>query len=172
MEYNIFNIPADEKELIGDSYIYGFPTNKGLKKLNNEINLLNLPDINGIDLGCGDGRVIDNFNKNIKNSNWSGIELSEYRVENSQYKNDNNLIIGDLLDLDYSDYNFIYLSNVCFTDELNSKIEYKIFNEFNGYLLTFNKIEYYKLYRRSNLIKNFPIETNWIKEHQIFIYSI
>jgi len=73
--------------------------------------------------------LIDNFNKNIENSNWSGIELSEYRVENSKYKNDNNLIIGDLLDLDYSDYNFIYLSNVCFTDELNSKIEYKILNE-------------------------------------------
>ncbi len=172
MEYNIFNIPADEKELIGDSYIYGFPTNRGLKKLNQEINLLNLKDIHGIDLGCGDGRVIDNYNKNIENSNWSGIELSEYRVENSKYKNDNNLIIGDLLDLDYSDYNFIYLSNVCFTDELNSKIEYKILNEFNGYLLTFNKIEYYKLFRRSNLIKKFSIETNWIKEHEVYIYNI
>ncbi len=177
MEFNIFTIPEFEIKLIGGhSHVYGFPTYKGMKQLNILIKELQekfqIENILGIDLGCGDGKLIDFFNKNLKKSNWDGIELSEYRIENSIYKNDNNLIFGNLLDLDYSDYNFIFVNNVCFEDELCNKLEHKMFREFSGYFIFSKKILNNKLYRSASLIKDFIIETNWNKNQSFYLYKI
>jgi tryptophanyl-tRNA synthetase len=85
MKNNIFIIPDEEIEIIGEeNQIYGYPLLTGLKVLSNEI--INISRnhkfhyINGIDLGCGDGQLINHFNKTIENSSWTGIELSSYRI--------------------------------------------------------------------------------------------
>ena len=177
MDFDIFNIPESEIKLIGGtSHIYGFPTNKGMKKLNEEIinvqQKFKIESIYGIDLGCGDGKVIDFFNKNQSNSNWEGIELSETRIDQSIYKNDNNIISGNLLDLNYSSYNFIYSNNVCFEDELCDKLETKILQEFSGYFIFLKKITNYELYRKAHLIKDYIFETNWNKKQPFYFYKI
>jgi hypothetical protein len=82
---NIFIIPQEEIEIIGrENQIYGYPITSGLKKLTEEIikirKYYKIKYITGIDLGCGDGQLIDYFNKNIKKSIWNGIELSNYRI--------------------------------------------------------------------------------------------
>lgn len=174
---DLFTLPKDEIKLIGfENQIYGFPTNKGLKTLTKEIvnikNQLSIDFINGVDLGCGNGALIDHFNKEIKDSNWIGIELSHTRIELSKYKNDNLIIEGCLLQLDYNDYNFIYVNNLCFDEILNEKLENKIINEFNGLLLTTTKIENIRLIKDCNLIKKITSGTNWNKNHIFYLYLI
>jgi hypothetical protein len=174
---NIFKIPEKEIKIIGESnYIYGFPTDIGLKKIANEISIIKNKyfneDINGIDLGCGDGRLIDYFNKNIKNSSWIGIELSPTRIELSEYSDDNIIIEGDFLDLQYRDYNFIYANNVCYDEELSEKLEYKIFNEFSGYFIFSRKITNNNLFKMATLVKTFTANTNWNRNHEFYIYKL
>ncbi len=176
MDYNIFKIPKDEIKLIGESnYIYGHLTNKGLKKISTHItDFMNKYEINyikGIDLGCGDGELINYFNKNIKNNNWTGIELSETRINLSEYKDDNLLIQGDLLEINYSDYNFIFANNVCYDDELCEKLEDKIYREFRGFFIFSKKIINNNLYRSADLLNDALIETNWEKKHKFYFYK-
>ncbi len=174
MSYNIFFIPKQEIKLIGEeNYIYGFPTNNGTKKISKEISNIittNNLEIIGIDLGCGDGKLIDYFNKNIKNSLWHGIELSATRIDLSDYKNNNYIIEGNLLNLDYSDYNFIFTNNVCFDDDLCEKLEHKILSEFIGHFIFSKKITNINLYKNAIFLTSFIAETNWDKSHEFYIY--
>ena len=61
---------------------------------------------------------------------------------------------GDLLDISYSDYNFLYINNLAFDDELCEKIEIKLFNEFNGIILACKSFHYKKLTSNSKIIKS------------------
>jgi hypothetical protein len=170
---NIFIIPQEEIEIIGrENQIYGYPITSGLKKLTEEIikirKYYKIKYITGIDLGCGDGQLIDYFNKNIKKSIWNGIELSNYRI--SLAKNPINIIKGNLLDISYLDYNFLYINNLVFDDELCKKIEIKIFNEFTGIILLSKPLQYKKLCKQIVNIKNIKVDTNWQKNHVFYFY--
>jgi hypothetical protein len=172
---NIFTLPKDEINKIGfENQIYGFPTPTGLKKITNELNQLIIQNkinyISGIDLGCGDGKTIDYFNKNIFQSNWIGIELSEYRINMSS--NPDIIIEGDLLDLNYKDYNFLFINNLAFDDILLDKIETKIYIEFEGYLLLSKSISNSKLNKIISIVKTFSADTNWQKNHTFYLYLI
>ena len=175
MKNNIFIIPDKEIEIIGEeNQIYGFPILSGLKTLSNEI--INITKykkinyINGIDLGCGDGQVINYFNQTIPNSSWTGIELSSYRISLSD--NPENIIEGDLLDLNYSNYNFLYINNLAYDDELCNKIEIKILNEFSGIILVSKPFYYKKLNTNSKIIKKIKVDTNWQKNHFFYFYLL
>lgn len=175
MKNNIFIIPDEEIEIIGEeNQIYGYPLLTGLKVLSNEI--INISRnhkfhyINGIDLGCGDGQLINHFNKTIENSSWTGIELSSYRISLSI--NPDIIIEGNLLDIGYNDYNFIYVNNLAFDDMLSSKLEIKIFNEFAGIVLTTKPFSYKKLINKSKIIKTIKVDTNWQKNHIFYFYLL
>lgn len=175
MKKNIFVIPEEEIEIIGEeNQIYGFPILTGLKTLSNEIinisRFQKINYINGIDLGCGDGQVINCFNQTIPNSSWTGVELSNYRISLSNKPED--IIEGDLLDLDYSEYNFLYINNLAFDDELCNKIEIKILNEFLGIILVSKPFYYKKLNSNSKIIKSIKVDTNWQKNHIFYFYLI
>jgi hypothetical protein len=175
MNKNIFVIPENEIKLIGEeNQIYGFPITSGLNTLSNEINNISkfykIKHIHGIDLGCGDGQVIDYFNKWVFSSEWVGIELSNYRISLST--NPDIIIEGNLLDLDYSEYNFIYINNLAFDDELCEKIEIKLFNEFNGIVLVSKQFQYKKLATNSKILKSIKVDTNWQKNHIFYFYLI
>lgn len=173
----MFELSFDEIEKIGESNaIYGYPTKNGMIELTIEIkkiiNIHKFKDIIGIDLGCGDGKLIDFFNKNIKKSYWSGIELSYTRIEFSKFKDNNCIIEGNLLDLSYRDYNFIYVNNICFDDKLTNELETKLQNEFSGILITTKDLCNKKLLHKSKLLNCKMIETNWIKKHRFSFYII
>jgi hypothetical protein len=175
MKKNIFLIPDEEIEIIGEeNQIYGFPLISGLKMLSNEIinvsKYQKINFINGIDLGCGDGQVINYFNQNIPNSNWTGIELSNYRISLSN--NPDDIIEGDLLEISYSDFNFLYINNLAFDNILCSKIEIKIFNEFYGIILVSKPFCYKNLNKKTKIIKTIKVDTNWQKNHIFYFYLL
>lgn len=170
---DIFNIPQEEILLIGESNsIYGYPLISGLKNISNEIvNIMKYQKIKyvyGIDLGCGDGQTIKYFNTHIDNSEWVGIELSEYRI--SLGTESDKIINGNLLDIDYGEYNFIYTNNLVFDDELSKKLEIKIYNEFSGIIITTKPLEYGKLIANTRKIKIIKADTNWEKDKEFFFY--
>jgi len=175
MKNNIFIIPDEEIEIIGEeNQIYGFPILSGLKTLSNEITKISkfqkINYIYGIDLGCGDGQLIDYFNKSIHKSEWFGIELSKYRISLSNNQED--IIEGNLLDISYSDYNFIYVNNLAFDDILSIKLEIKIFNEFSGIILTTKPFSNKKLNDNCKIIKTVKADTNWQKNHVFYFYLL
>ena len=170
---NIFVLPNEEINIIGfENQIYGFPTD--LKKLSDIIIKITkqhkINYIYGIDLGCGDGKTIDFFNKNIDKSKWIGIELSSYRINLSL--NYSYIIEGNMLDIFYGDYNFIYVNNLCFDTILSEKLENKIYAEFKGYILTTTPFLLNKLNKNISLIESFPIDTNWQKKHIFYLWFI
>jgi hypothetical protein len=173
--HNIFSIPKEEIEKIGEeNQIYGFPLLSGLQVLVNEILIISkfykFNYIYGIDLGCGDGKTIDYFNKNIINSEWIGIEMSSYRISLSL--NPTNIIEGNLLELDYQNYNFIYVNNLAFDDSLSDKLENKIFTEFTGIIFTTKPFSNLKLIKKIKKIKNVKADTNWQKKHNFNFYLL
>jgi hypothetical protein len=174
MNNNIFIIPKEEISKIGEqNQIYGFPTISGLKTLVHHIdNISKFYKINyiyGIDLGCGDGQTINFFNKNLSNSEWTGIELSSYRISLSI--NPDIIIEGNLLELNYNDYNFIYVNNLVFDDFLSEKLENKIFFEFNGIVITSKPFYNQKLIKKITKTINVKVDTNWQKNH-VFYFNI
>lgn len=172
---NIFFIPKHEIDLIGfENQLYGFPLKTGLVNLvefiNSVLKKYKIKYVYGIDLGCGDGDVINYFNKYIINSEWIGIELSEYRINLSKCKDI--IIEGNLLDICYGDYNFIYVNNLCFDDELEENMENKIYAEFTGFILTTNKIKLDKLLKKVTFVKMIEIDTNWQKNHIFYLFHL
>lgn len=172
---NIFIIPHEEIIKIGEeNQIYGYVILSGLKILAFEINNIakyhKIKYIYGIDLGCGDGQTIDYFNETITNSEWTGVELSNYRI--SMSLNPEIIIEGNLLNLSYNDYNFIYINNLAFDDELCTKIEIKLLNEFNGFILVSKPFQYAKLNKICKIIKTVKADTNWQKNHIFYFYLL
>jgi hypothetical protein len=170
----LFIIPDEEIKLIGvQNQIYGCPTLNGLKKLKNSIELIqsqsNIDYIYGIDLGCGDGKIINYMNKYLSNNEWIGIELSKSRINLAD--NLDNIIEGNLLDLSYKNFNFIYVNNLCFDDELNEKLENKIYYEFNGFILASNQISSSKLLNIIDFVKIINIDMNWQRDYSFYLYK-
>lgn len=175
MDKNIFVIPTYEITEIGEeNQIYGHPTIYGLCTLSNKINNIckyyKIKYIYGIDLGCGDGQTINYFNKFVLKSYWEGVELSTYRVSLST--NPDIIIEGNLLELDYKNYNFIYVNNLAFDDYLCDKLENKILSEFNGVILTTKPFSNKKLIKNISNIGNIKVDTNWQKKHLFYFYLL
>jgi hypothetical protein len=175
MDFNIFIIPESEVKRIGfENAVYGYPLEKGLSQLTDIIKtILNeneLEFVKGIDLGCGDGAVVDHFNRTIGGSEWHGIELSTYRLENSKYKDDNILMEGNLLEVNLRSYEFIFCNNLAFDDELKSALEKKIGREFSGYLILSDPIQFTRNIGKE--LFTFPVRTNWSSSHIFYMYHI
>lgn len=175
MEFNIFIIPEREIRQIGfENAVYGYPLEKGLVQLADEIkNVLSENEcdcVQGIDLGCGDGAVVDYFNRTIGGSSWHGVELSAYRLDNSKYKEDNILMEGNLLEIDLRAYDFVFCNNLAFDDELKEALEKKVGREFSGHLVLSDPIQFTR--NVGKLLRTFRVRTNWSAAHLFYLYLV
>jgi len=173
MDFNIFIIPEAEVKLIGfENAVYGFPLEKGLVQLSDEIRAVlteeEIEFVKGIDLGCGDGAVVDYFNKTIGRSEWHGIELSAYRLHHSKYNEENILMEGNLLEVDLRSYDFIFCNNLAFDDELKAALEKKVGREFTGYFVLSDPFTR----NVGKLLRTFRVRTNWSAAHLFYLYKI
>lgn len=135
MKYNVFKVSKEEDKLFeskGYTHTYGYLTKSGVMQL---LQYIRREHQMGIfyDLGCGNGELLMNLmtcNKNF--SKYIGIEYSKERIIDfeHQIKKKRNIIDtrkikaihGDILDHNYSDGSVLYISNLCFENDLNKKI--------------------------------------------------
>jgi SAM-dependent methyltransferase len=112
-----------------ENLVYGEITKKGVKELSNYLN-----NYKGVfyDIGCGNGRLllhlslISNFDKYV------GVEISktriDYAIEINKTLNQERVIFicDDILNVDISDANFIFMDDIMFSDDLRNLILEKI----------------------------------------------
>lgn len=121
---------------------YGELTQEGMINLINELidkNIIkNINDLVYYDLGSGYGKTVINAVVNINFKRAVGIELAIERVKiaqnalnklNDHFKKRIQLIHGNILEKDISDADVIFISNLCFSKEINDKLANKIANE-------------------------------------------
>jgi SAM-dependent methyltransferase len=171
MEFNIFIIPEEEVKRIGfENAVYGYPLEKGLVQLADEIKAVLCEEecVRGIDLGCGDGAVVDYFNRFIGRCEWHGIELSAYRLNHSRFKENNILIEGNLLEVDLRSYDFIFCNNLAFDDKLKADLEKKVGREFTGHFVLSDPFTQ----NVGKLLRTFCVKTNWSTAHLFYLYKI
>ena len=130
---NEYSIPKKEIDKFEEKVLttYGVLTVDGLKTMFKGIDTR---DKIFYDLGCGGGRavIISYINHDFKKA--VGVELSESRLKcaKSYLKklNDSNLNIhfyeNDIFNVDFSEADIIYVSNLCFPPSLNQKLGEKI----------------------------------------------
>jgi len=110
------------------NYTYGEITYDGIKNLYPT----KIKSANIIDLGCGKGKSLIYFKSLYPKSKVSGVEIyDDYynKAKKTTQSIDVNLMHDDLFNIDLSPYNVIYISNLCFPEEINNKIGEKIINE-------------------------------------------
>jgi len=166
----LYDLPESEIKLIGrNNLIYGSLTNKGVSTMCNTIKKYCNNNIYGLDLGCGDGELIYNLQKNLSNSIWDGVEISNYRV--SLQKRDVNIWQGDMLDENFKCYNVLHADNLCLDENISDKLEQKIINEFNGLYISYRKPNNINFLKKAIYLDVVLTETTWIN-HLIYYYYI
>ena len=163
----------------GYAKTYGELTLEGLKKLLFKVQTKNKTFI---DIGSGKGSVLINVINNyplIKEV--IGIELDKERYEFSleRIKKDVSkkdqkkikVINGDMLkDINYSNCDLVYISNLCFSESLNEKIANKLNEELpqNAIVFTSNELKNIREHNK----KNFTIKQTWTDNSNINKYSL
>lgn len=163
----------------GYAKTYGELTKKGLKQLLRNTQTKNKTFI---DLGSGKGSVIINVANNYPQiKEIIGIELdperhqiAKERVKNEVSKKNQKkikLINGDILkDLNYSNCDLVYISNLCFSQEINDKISQKLNNELpsNSKVFTSKELSNINFSQK----KNFTVNQSWTSDSSIRKYTI
>jgi hypothetical protein len=166
----LFVLPQNEIKSTGIiNLIYGSLTNKGLFTMCKTIEKYIKHNIYGLDLGCGDGELIYNLQKNIPDSIWEGVEISEHRV--SLQTRDVNIWQGDMLDENFRIYNILHADNLCLDEIISDKLEEKIANEFNGIYITYRTPKNIKFLEKTVFLDTVLTETTWTN-HPIHYYLI
>ena len=183
-EYHNDNL--DLKDTLGNKIypIYGEMNCEGLNQLFNQLKKYNKNINSFIDIGCGRGKLVLTMAgyKQIKKS--YGIEIVEDRINHaieiknklSHFNEINKVdfINKSMFDIDYTtlfdtnDNTLIWMSNLCFGDEMSEKIINKLANEMkkNTILICSNPTEH----ERFKLIKKIVIPMSWDDESEVFIY--
>ena len=139
---------------------YGSLTMKGLGTLTKTIGRFMKPDhINGFDLGCGDGELIWHLAEALPGSTWSGVEISEIRVD-AQIR-DVCIWQGDMLAENFHGYNLLHADNLCLEDAVADRLEQKIVEEFTGLYISYREAANMEFLRRAVLLDTIKTETTW-----------
>jgi H3 lysine-79-specific histone-lysine N-methyltransferase len=176
---NPYNLTDKEKksfELKGYASTYGELTTKGLKQIMK--NVENIKDKIFVDLGSGGGNIVIHSIKKYPLKKGVGIELSKHRHEIA-LKNQLKLpeekqkkvkfYNDDILKKSFKTYDIFYISNLCFNEDTNEKIENKLFKEAKNNALIFcSKPMKLKL----KLKKMIYVEQTWNKQSKIYMYQI
>lgn len=163
----------------GYSKTYGELTLKGLKQL---LRNIQTKDKTFIDLGSGKGSVIINVANNYPQiKEIIGIELDPQRHQIAQERVKKEvsrrnqkkikLINGDILkDLNYSNCDLVYISNLCFNQEINDKITQKLNNELPSNSKVFASKELSTI--NFSKKKNLTVHQSWTSNSIIRKYTI
>lgn len=166
----LFILPHEEIKKSGfQNLTYGSLTTKGLKKMTNTIQSIFPNKIYGFDLGCGDGELIYHLSLSLIDSEWEGVEISEWRVSASIRPI--TIWSGDMLEENFRPYNVLHADNLCLEDDIANKLEEKIIREFKGLYITYRVPQNIVFLSNSKLLKIEEIETTWTK-HPIRFYII
>jgi ubiquinone/menaquinone biosynthesis C-methylase UbiE len=65
-----------------------------------------------LDVGCGKGFMIYDFKRLIKGLNVSGVDISEYAIQNSLDEIKKDVIVGNAKNLPYADKSFDYVISI------------------------------------------------------------
>lgn len=166
---NLYKLPKSEIKQYGEQNLtYGSLTNKGVKTLTNKIQKYVI-NICGLDLGCGDGELIYNFEQLLPDSKWYGVEISEHRI--SLQMRNVNIWQGDMLLESLKPYNVLHADNLCLDNTTLDKLEEKISNEFTGLYITYKYPENIRFLKKATYIDTILTETTWIM-HEIHLFII
>ena len=152
----LFVLPHEEIAKYGHAALtYGSLTKKGITSLIDTIKDF-VPEVYGLDLGCGDGELIwhlQNFGI------WEGVEISEHRV-NLQTRD---VVIwqGDFLKESFRPYNVLHADNLCLEDSVAEALEIKIAREFTGLYITYRTPESMEFLKMARHLRTVPTETTW-----------
>lgn len=156
----LFILPTCEINSYGqENLTYGSLTIKGINKIVKTINKYNNKNINGFDLGCGDGELIYHLEKILPDSIWEGVEISNHRV--SLQTKDVNIWQGDMLLENFRPYNILHADNLCLDDITLDKLEEKIVREFTGIYITYKYPENLKFLKKAIFLETIMTETTW-----------
>lgn len=166
----LFYLPQSEIKQHGqENLTYGSLTVKGLNTIVKTIQKYCNTNIYGFDLGCGDGELIYNIEQLLPDSNWYGVEISEYRV--SLQTKSVNIWQGDMLLENFRPYNILHADNLCLDDSTLDKLEEKIIREFSGVYITYKYPENIDFLKKAEFLETVLTNTTWTV-HPIHFFRI
>ena len=167
----LFSLPPSEIASCGlQNLTYGSLTKKGLVAMAKTIkSYTNSRQIQGFDLGCGDGELIYHLEQELPDSTWEGVEISEHRV--SHAVRDVRIWQGDFLFENLRPYTVLHADNLCLEDSVAEALESKIALEFEGLYITYRTPVALDFLRVSCLLNTVHIETTWTT-HPIHFYQV
>jgi len=182
-----FHNARTTKDYTGYQTTYGELTLDGLEDLLKYLKEASITFNDFIDIGCGKGRAVlymsafDNIRKSIgvelvtKRANHAKDVMNKMRGNYKYFLNSANIIEGDFTKLNYDnmfskdDRTFIWISNLCFSEDVNARILAKIQKEFdNNFVICCSK----ELPHNNSLKKIFqkPIAMSWDSKSNVHVY--
>lgn len=133
------------------------------------------------DLGSGIGVVVKYIAENTNFfSTIHGVELSEERfnvsiklvntIKNKNRKQQICLFNDNILFFDISDYDIIYISNLCFNHGFNEKLSKKLDYECKNECVII--ASQHITFKRQHIMTQFPVDQSWGKNTQMFKYEL
>ena len=154
----LFKLPHHEIKSYGvEALTYGSLNEKGLASVISR--LLSVRQIQGFDLGCGDGELIWHLQQGLPDSTWCGVEISEQRVD--LQRRDVCIWQGDMLEESFHNYNVLHADNLCLDEKTADALEEKIANEFHGLYISYRTPVNMKFLRTAVLLDSVLTETTW-----------
>ena len=157
----LFILPPSEIRLCGAvALTYGSLTPKGLTTLCHTLKKYITPHtVHGLDLGCGDGELIWHLKGMLPGSSWSGVEISNERVNLQTREVD--IWQGDMLDESLHHYNVLHADNLCLSEDTAEALEEKIAHEFQGIFISYRKPVSLTFLKMSFKLASVEVETSW-----------
>lgn len=133
------------------------------------------------DLGSGIGIVVKYVAENSKYfTSIHGVELSEERynvsikligsIKNKKRKKQIKLFHDNIMNIDVSKYDVLYISNLCFNHNFNQRLATKLNKECKSNTIIFASQDI--LLERNHIKTQFPVDQSWGKNTQMFKYEI
>ena len=133
------------------------------------------------DLGSGIGVVVKYI---AENSNYftsiHGVELSEERynvsiklinsIKNKKRKKQVKIFHDNIMNVNVSNYDVLYISNLCFNHNFNQQLASKLNKECKSNTIIFASQDI--SLERNHIKTQFPIDQSWGKNTQMFKYEI
>jgi len=184
---NTFHNSRTTKDYTGYQTTYGELTLNGLEDILRYLKEDNKSFNDFIDIGCGKGRAVlymsafDNIRKSVgvelvtERANHAKDVMNKMRKNYKYFLNSADIIEGDFTKLNYNnmfsnkDNTLIWISNLCFSEDVNAKILSKIQKEFGKkYIICCSK----ELPHNNSLKKIFqkPIAMSWDSKSMVHAY--
>lgn len=166
---------------------YGEMTIDGIEKLTTLLNSLHnvsdYPEDRQVfyDLGSGIGKIVITIASLVPNIKSVGVEIIKSRhsqallalqkIKNVPVKNRISFILDSLYNTDLSNACWIYVSNLCFTNEMNDKLSQKLINETQLNTLIVCSMQFNLPENLFKLTGKYNIPMSWSNASNVYIYK-